>query len=51
MTEKEGAFLPFQISDDMTLAPVVPPAAQERFDKKQLDHYLEHQVIILFFFF
>lgn len=46
---EKGAFLPFQVSDDMTLAPVVPPSAQERFDRKQLDQYLKLQVRITFF--
>ncbi|GFR01225.1 chromatin assembly factor 1 subunit A [Trichonephila clavata] len=39
----EGVFKPFQVSDDMTLAPVVPAAAQERFNKEQLDHALQFQ--------
>ncbi|CAL1272325.1 unnamed protein product [Larinioides sclopetarius] len=41
--EVEGAFKPFQVSEDMTLAPVVPAAAQERFDKEKLDRALQQQ--------
>ncbi|XP_055931650.1 chromatin assembly factor 1 subunit A-A-like isoform X2 [Argiope bruennichi] len=42
-TESEGAFKPFQVTEDMTLAPVVPAAAQERFDKEKLDRALLQQ--------
>lgn len=42
--EKEGAFKPFQVSDNMVLAHVVQPAAQERFNKCQLDRALQLQV-------
>ncbi|KFM69809.1 Chromatin assembly factor 1 subunit A, partial [Stegodyphus mimosarum] len=40
---KEGAFRPFEVSGHMILAPVVPQAAQERFDKDRLDHFLQFQ--------
>lgn len=43
ISRTEGVFKPFQVSDDMTLAPVVPAAAQERFNKEQLDHALQFQ--------
>ncbi|GIX66776.1 chromatin assembly factor 1 subunit A [Caerostris extrusa] len=43
VTETEGAFKPFQVSEDMTLAPVVPPVAQKRFNKEMLDRGLQKQ--------
>lgn len=39
----QGYFRPFQIKENMSLAPIIPQAAQERFNKESLDQLISAQ--------